>query len=1312
MEKQHRRGGGGPAAAGGYNFQAAVTTIAMAYALRGASLGWLEGLVEDAPVSVAAETGGAGDDVRLKLAGGEIIEAQAKRRLKAAGDELWDSLLKLSEAISRADIDYGVLVLGPSSSRSIADELAGDLIRLGEGKGSALSDFGAEFLERLQGKGLDPRAVGSRLRIVTVAAQLGKDGDIKAARAELGHVCAQPSDSGRAWDRLYRDACLMMERRGARSRVAMAQVLRSAGVALRADAMGPPAALLERLCQLTAHANATFSILGVKTALSIDTAWLPLMPVVSSGIEADEPPGLAAAINRYHAMDQGRRSREASCVPQTLGRFYRHSVVVAGPGMGKSTLLTKLARAYAQDGFPVLKVSAGSVARRMAASGVGFWEAVLALGLDGSGITPGAAQAAGFTDWVVLLDGLDEAAALQRLVTEGATQLADGHPEARVIATTRPVGYRHADLASWRHYELLKFGQDEAPRHLAMLLDAILAVDDPRRLHLRAVAEEALELSEAGRAAARSPLLLALSAALLSHGEVLGRTRADFYKRIFGMIEDTPPPRAAVPPASRAVLGRFLDLLGWTLTERPNSTLEPVLEACASALGQELGHSDLRAKDLAESCLAYWEALGLLERLHEAGDTAVTFIHKTFGEYAAGRYVAALSPVEQADLLREKGQLARWREPIAFAAALGRGAVFVDALLEQGFDGPGGQERLLQALEIVQEQHPPLDDARIARVLSAAIARAQGDHRTWALQVGLALATIGARFPHLIAPQVRPLRDATQPWARLVGWAAAVESEPENLTVEAMVEALEKLATDSERGEPLHGGITVRKTDRELLQEFALRVAAIVLDRTDSDDADRLIHQIFLRPGLNTIGIVIRLQRMLDLRGMSLRWLEGLGAVGMELAMPSEREIVALQRVALTALLSPLVDSAEPPPRETCSKDSPLYALAGFLSLLKLGEAPATEVWAFKEFSSSADVREVWWALARLGHLPLDQLVREAQELIQEIKDDPEPLSLVFRRTPVVDLPPPAWALAKTVNVDLKQVETALHRPSALVVEPALNLILSAGSPTDWRAMAERLLATGSGHALWAGTELAAALPRMEGLDLLFARAIGPSASDLAHVFKGLAQLAPPDDPRWPGALTAALLGQHADVANAAAEWAALHALKGSEDLLCQAFEYWRRAEEPYPKERGTVPSSPRAALLKALVRLRRPAIADLLPHLKDSRPDVRKAAEEAILAKLDDTADRAIITDTILRGGFPADLVRDLLKHPNRFDAGEVRRLAALLEHPKPHVRLAAMPLLRSLHYDAESRREALARLRVDPHPAVREAAETEFAA
>ncbi|KTW15610.1 hypothetical protein [Sphingomonas sanguinis] len=65
---------GGAATGGGMNFQAAVTAICFVRMARGSALGWLDGLTQDIPVAVSAETGGPGDDIRVDLADGKMIE--------------------------------------------------------------------------------------------------------------------------------------------------------------------------------------------------------------------------------------------------------------------------------------------------------------------------------------------------------------------------------------------------------------------------------------------------------------------------------------------------------------------------------------------------------------------------------------------------------------------------------------------------------------------------------------------------------------------------------------------------------------------------------------------------------------------------------------------------------------------------------------------------------------------------------------------------------------------------------------------------------------------------------------------------------------------------------------------------------------------------------------------------------------------------------------------------------------------------------------------------------------------------------------
>lgn len=110
MKSSAPKSGGGSATASGISFQAAVMAIAAIHLARGIPLGWLTGLSNDIPVCLAAETGGPGDDIQVRLHDGELIEAQIKRGL-SAGPRLWDSLIALSHGIQEDRIAYGILIV-------------------------------------------------------------------------------------------------------------------------------------------------------------------------------------------------------------------------------------------------------------------------------------------------------------------------------------------------------------------------------------------------------------------------------------------------------------------------------------------------------------------------------------------------------------------------------------------------------------------------------------------------------------------------------------------------------------------------------------------------------------------------------------------------------------------------------------------------------------------------------------------------------------------------------------------------------------------------------------------------------------------------------------------------------------------------------------------------------------------------------------------------------------------------------------------------------------------------------------------------
>ena len=165
--KRNSRSAGGSGTASGINFQAAVTAIAGVHLIKGSPLGWLNGLVDDTPVAVWAETGGPGDDIKLELRDKSTVEVQVKRGLRT-GKELWDSLMSLARAVNQEQINYGVLVVSPDTSDTIAYKLSQDILRLADGRTDGLRNLAITFRSKLEEDGLQPQSVCGRLRIQVV----------------------------------------------------------------------------------------------------------------------------------------------------------------------------------------------------------------------------------------------------------------------------------------------------------------------------------------------------------------------------------------------------------------------------------------------------------------------------------------------------------------------------------------------------------------------------------------------------------------------------------------------------------------------------------------------------------------------------------------------------------------------------------------------------------------------------------------------------------------------------------------------------------------------------------------------------------------------------------------------------------------------------------------------------------------------------------------------------------------------------------------------------------------------------------------
>src|SRR5947209_16596430 len=78
---------GGSAAAGGFDFHAEALALVASKILAKQTLNWIDAPGDRIPETIEAETGTGGDDLRVTLSGGYVVEVQAKKGLQR-GTEL------------------------------------------------------------------------------------------------------------------------------------------------------------------------------------------------------------------------------------------------------------------------------------------------------------------------------------------------------------------------------------------------------------------------------------------------------------------------------------------------------------------------------------------------------------------------------------------------------------------------------------------------------------------------------------------------------------------------------------------------------------------------------------------------------------------------------------------------------------------------------------------------------------------------------------------------------------------------------------------------------------------------------------------------------------------------------------------------------------------------------------------------------------------------------------------------------------------------------------------------------------------------
>ncbi|NIF28888.1 hypothetical protein F3J44_21220 [Pantoea sp. Tr-811] len=1006
LDVRSKKAGGGAAFGGGANFQAQLTAIVAAHVLGGKPLGWLEGICDDRPVAVWAESEGPGDDLRIELLDGSSIEVQAKKGLER-GDKLWAPLLRLAKAIHENQIAYGILVVASDTSATIRKNLADDIERIGQGRTDRLSVIGADLLSRLDKQGTPAIGICSSLRIREVETLIANNRDVNVAMSVLREVCEDEAGASSAFDILGYRALRLIENRGRWALRDLVLLLRSKGIQLRND--GSPAALLNRHAKWVCSTHNDYVIIGVTQRLSIEHL-LP-MQLEHRPFEVEEAADALAALERYQSIPSRPFGSNVFDSIWTA-RFKKLAVVVAGPGLGKSTMLRELAHQYALDGFTVLSASLAWIAAGMR-EGRTFSDRLFTKSFDGSGVSASEIIHDKQFHWVVLLDALDECGQDHAAIAEEIRCFSQGHPNARIVVTTRPIGYTSNALLDWQHYNLLP--PEDGVRSLRRLLSVIA----PDQQHLPTLFEGFGGRGAPTRGFAISPQLLGMSAVLIQRGRALPSTRVKLYAELIKLFEENKVKPGAFNAAELTDIAIVvLDLTGWLLFQDPLQPLDQLVNSVALELAPLIEKPLVLCKGHVRGSLEHWERLGLIETLHYDGTRLVTFIHKTFCEFVAARYLSS-QPLAVVERAVDRGDLA---EVVNFGVALGLTDKLLDLYLHRHACGEDGQ--LLLALELLAKPERVVSTERLMKLIQKAF-ESIDDTSKDRFAIALALCGIGEQAANFVkAEAVRRLSSGDSA-IRLLAWTLVAEAQA-CVNRDDLAAALNQLAQGVAPAQMrVFGEDREERSDLVLLQRLAMCVLKAQPDHLAWAFAEHdLRNSVF-----SSLGFILQVNEHLEARGLE-RLTTAFDQADKKTAAPNVRYgVPGLNEVSMGGILA--VARAFVPEDPACSFDAPrklaFPQITGLLRASGYMDAPLGNIlWSshFEEVAARSALRYV----ASLLPLDLEALQDECCNLLRL---NGEVAHSFFEIITHVDIQEICWAANVVAPPELPAIKRAILHPSA-----------------------------------------------------------------------------------------------------------------------------------------------------------------------------------------------------------------------------------------------------------------------------------------
>ncbi|MEH1824736.1 MAG: tetratricopeptide repeat protein [Nostoc sp.] len=323
---------------------------------------------------------------------------------------------------------------------------------------------------------------------------------------------------------------------------------------------------------------------------------------------------------------------------------------------------------------------------------------------------------------LMLLDGLDEVFEQEsrRLIVERIDQFVNAFSSNKFVITSRIAGYRDVKLSSrFAEFTIEDMGIEQVEKFLERWCLAIERAQQPEASEAqwqRAGNDQARKILEAikdnegVKRLTANPLLLTILALIHRNGERLPNRRVKLYELAVQTLTEDWQLGKKLPDAPKVLLNQnevvaFLAPLAyWMHEEKPSGLVtEAEVEQQLAAKLAELNDTDLESDSVRLAVQEFLrkvrETTGLFV---ERAPGVYGFMHLTFEEYFAARYIADNEVSDILAIIRKHLHEPRWNEPILLA--LGYYGIYspkqVNKLVEQLFSNLEAYEPEIQGSKL------------------------------------------------------------------------------------------------------------------------------------------------------------------------------------------------------------------------------------------------------------------------------------------------------------------------------------------------------------------------------------------------------------------------------------------------------------------------------------------------------------------------------------------------------------------------------------------------------------------------------------